>query len=196
VSAWQQRVVHGLWQKPTVIEVQLNFYGLLSRITAPPLSAGEWQDFFGLIELAEDSPWVIVQPPMLPGMSLKHPLDGKSEDESRLCSAYRAVRFHDDLHALLKCHKLSGLRRAAMQEALGRKTEKRWLRWLAVREAHREGFRVWYKKKDKEEKDEDAYDIASKRLKGTPAYRGADAMRGAYKEVQSILGKAGLKSRL
>ena len=70
MSAWQQRVVHGLWQKPTVIEVQLNFYGLLSRITAPPLSAGEWQDFFGLIELAEDSPWVIVQPPMLPGMSL------------------------------------------------------------------------------------------------------------------------------
>ena len=60
---------------------------------------------------------------------------------------------------------------------------KDYLRWRAVRDAHSEGFSLHRSKK---EGVVNAYTVASKRLEGSFAAGGKDAMRIAYRKFQKL----------
>jgi hypothetical protein len=161
------------WQTPALVEVSLNesqWMALLSIIDLDDPDTDN--EFLNWVERLPEENVLAALPATRVRMS---PMTGRPWMESPYFKqtwfqlaksdrrALQAVYFHDGLHTVL-----TGNRKG--ESAIN------WLRWLAVREAHREG-RSWKK----------ARETASERLAGTPAAGQPGAMKWSYELVQRIL---------
>lgn len=109
-------------------------------------------------------------PTTLPAASRGHVWFQLAERDRR---AYTIIRFHDQLHAIL---------RGREQQQSEQQSIVNWLRWLAVRDAQSEG-RSWEKAREK----------ASNRLASTLAAGAPGTMKYSYDLIQRILKAANLQ---